>query len=91
MQSLLDDKDTYARITKNPGKQIENKLTDILRKWHTRSYIDKKDVYKLRSSDGMLPKAYGVPKIHKQNNPLRIIISYVNTPLYKFATCICTT
>jgi len=37
---------------------------------------------KLRSSDSLLPKAYGLPKIHKENAPLRVIISSINTALY---------
>ncbi|EFN62854.1 hypothetical protein EAG_00122, partial [Camponotus floridanus] len=30
-------------------------------------------------------RAYGLPKIHKPNCPLRIIVSSINSPLYKFA------
>lgn len=37
-------------------------------------------------SDGVLPRAYGLPKIHKTNCPLRIIVSSINSPLHKFAT-----
>lgn len=32
-----------------------------------------------------LPRAYGRPKIHKPNNPLSIIVSYTNSPLYKLS------
>jgi len=32
------------------------------------------------------PKAYGLPKIHKHNTPLRIIILSVNTALYSLAS-----
>jgi len=39
----------------------------------------------LRSSDSPLPKAYGLLKIHKENTPLRIIVSSVNTALYPLA------
>jgi len=39
----------------------------------------------LRSSDSLLPKAYGLPKVHKKNIPLRIIVSSINTTLYPFA------
>jgi len=37
---------------------------------------------KLRSSDSLLPKAYSLPKIHKENAPLKIIVSSLNTALY---------
>jgi len=39
----------------------------------------------LRSSDSILPKAYGLPKIHTENTPYRIIVSSVNTTLYPIA------
>ena len=36
-------------------------------------------------SDGSLPRAYGLPKIHKPGCPLRIVSS-VGSPLYSLAT-----
>lgn len=33
----------------------------------------------------MLPRAYGLPKIHKPNCPLRIIVSSINSPLYNLS------
>lgn len=42
----------------------------------------------LFSTDGILPRAYGLPKIHKNSDPLRIIVSYVNSPLYKLSSCL---
>jgi len=33
-----------------------------------------------------LPKAYGLPKVHKKDTPLRIIVSSRNTTLYSFAS-----
>lgn len=39
----------------------------------------------MHSSDSILPKAYGLPKIHKHNTPFRIIVSSINTSLYPLA------
>jgi len=41
---------------------------------------------RLRSSDASLPKAYGLPKIHKENLSFRIIVSSINTALYKIGS-----
>jgi len=38
--------------------------------------------------DCPLPKAYALPKIHKKEIPFRIIVSSINSTLYKFATYI---
>ena len=36
----------------------------------------------LYSSDGLCPRFYGLPKIHKTGIPLRPIFSFVNSPSY---------
>jgi len=33
----------------------------------------------------MLPRAYGLPKLHKEGHPLRIIVSSLNSPSYELA------
>jgi len=33
-------------------------------------------------SDGILPRTYGLPKIHKRDFPFRIIVSCINSPVY---------
>ncbi|EZA62948.1 hypothetical protein X777_15541 [Ooceraea biroi] len=33
-----------------------------------------------------LPRAYGLPKIHKDGCPLRIIVSCINSPLYALSS-----
>jgi len=37
------------------------------------------------NNDGTIPRAYGLPKIHKMGYPLRIIVTSVNSPLYNLA------
>lgn len=40
-------------------------------------------VCSLKCTTGVFPKIYFLPKIHKPNSPLRPIVSFVGTPLYK--------
>jgi len=86
MEEMLSDEDTYSVIRKNPIKNIENTLNNILKKWLQCNYITKQQYYKFHSSDSKLPKAYGLPKIHKHNTPFRIIVSSINTALYSLAS-----
>ena len=56
----------------------------ILNDWRLKGYLGK-DIKKdeINNDNSNLARAYGLPKIHKENNPLRIIISDINSP-----TCI---
>lgn len=85
MSMLLADNNTYTIVNKNPIRKLIGNLHNLLVRWKARDYISN-SVYKaLNCTDGILPRAYGLPKIHKQNSPLRIIVSSRNTPLYGFA------
>jgi hypothetical protein len=44
--------------------------------------ISKTTYEKLYSSDGLSPRFYGLPKIHKPEIPLRPVVSFVNYPTY---------
>ena len=45
--------------------------------------IINEDLYMmLYSSDGLSPRFYGLPKIHKTGIPLRPIVSFINSPTY---------
>jgi len=85
MEEILKDINTYTIVNKDPSLSIERKLNYIVKKWYKEEYISKTELLRLRSSDSLLPKAYGLPKIHKKNTPLRIIVSSINTTLYPFA------
>jgi len=86
VEELLKDVSTYTVVKKNPIKSIENNLNNMLKKWLQNDYISKQQYFKLHSSDSILPKAYGLPKIHKNNTPFRIIVSSINTALYSIAS-----
>jgi len=86
MEELLNDQNTYTIVTKNPIKSIENNLNNMVKKWLQKEFISKQQFAKLRSSDSVLPRAYGLPKIHKTNTPFRLIVSSVNTALYYLAS-----
>ena len=85
MNVVLQDTDTYIEIKKDPIKKIESDLNNILKTFLNKEYITRQQYYFLRSSDKSLPKAYGLPKIHKDGFPLRIIVSTINSPLYSIA------
>ncbi|XP_018368506.1 PREDICTED: uncharacterized protein LOC108764666, partial [Trachymyrmex cornetzi] len=85
MKTMLNDIDTYILIKKDPVRKLTTAVRTLLTRWKNKEYIDNKKYRFLYCSDGKLPCAYGVPKIHKQGYPLRIIISSIGSPLYPLA------
>lgn len=85
MNDLLSHSTTYELLDNNPVKKLTSQLRDILTRWKSKSYIPPQVYKRLYTSDGILPRAYGVPKIHKDNYPFRIIVSSINSPLYEMA------
>jgi len=64
---------------------MEQKLNSLLKRWLSLGYITKQQLFGLKASDSLLPKAYGLPKVHKKEITFRIIISSVNSTCYSFA------
>ena len=80
------DSDTYVLIKKDSTKKLTTALRSMLTRWKTKGHIKDSDYRTLYCSDGSLPRAYGLPKIHKLGCPLIIIVSSVGSPLYSLAT-----
>jgi len=85
MIEILADSNTYTIINKDPIKKLSNSIRNILSNWLKKEYIDIRTYKKLLITDGLLPRAYGLPKLHKEGYPLRIIISSLKSPLYELA------
>jgi len=71
-------------IQRNPinrGSQKEN-----LNVGYKKKYITGYTYTRLNSSNAILPRAYGLPKIHKTDYPLRTIVSSIGSPLHNLAT-----
>lgn len=84
MTNLLNNTNTYLTVNKNSTKKLINELHCLLSKWKKKSYISDIKYKSLNCTDGVLPIAYGLPKIHKPDCFLRINVSSVNTPIYNF-------
>jgi len=82
MEELLQDKNIYEIVKKNPITNIEKKLNSMIKQWFQIEFTSKQTYLSLHSTDSNLPKAYGLPKIHKANYPHRIIVFSINTALY---------
>ncbi|KYN18734.1 hypothetical protein ALC57_08963 [Trachymyrmex cornetzi] len=85
VKTMLDDKDTYMKILKDPTSKINNNLRQLLAGWKKQNYISESTYKQLYCSDGNIPRAYALPKVHKLNCPIKIIISSLDSALYNLA------
>jgi len=75
MRELLSDSNTYEIIKKDPTKRLTNDVRVLLMDWFKKDYINAHMYRRMLITDCLLPRAYGLPKIHKDGCPLRIKLS----------------
>jgi len=65
---------------------MNDTLKILLTRWKNWDYISFVKYKSLYCSDGILPRAYGLPKIHKCDNSFRLITASIDSPfmLYHF-------
>jgi len=69
IELMLQDNNTYITVEKNPISNLEKNLNIMLKKWLQQGFISPKPTYFSFSSDSILPKAYGLLKVHKKKLP----------------------
>jgi hypothetical protein len=88
IKALLDDKDTYEPIAKDPTHTYKNKLEGILRRFKKEGNLSYELYNYLKPTSENAPKFYGLPKVHKQNTPLRPIVSSCGSITCNTAKCL---
>lgn len=85
MNSLLDDRKTYKKLTIDPTPSVERKMNALLLQLKRKGAITDDQYSKLKWSAGRLPLLYGLPKVHKPTDPLRPVVSFVHSPTYQLS------
>jgi len=78
--------DTYIKVNKDPTKKLTSDIRNVLARWKSKDYITNSTYNSIYCSDGNLPRAYGLLKIHKPGHTFRIIISSIDTSTHALAT-----
>ncbi|XP_044760307.1 uncharacterized protein LOC123317762 [Coccinella septempunctata] len=85
MQELLDDKTTYKGMKRDMTVTMEKKNNKIVKDWLQEKYITAQEAKTMIVHNSKISKMYGLPKVHKENIPLRPIVSFIQSPLYKLS------
>ncbi|XP_043263261.1 uncharacterized protein LOC122403673 [Colletes gigas] len=84
IQDLLHTS-TYTKINKDPTPGISRITNQFIKQANLSLEISKS----ITSTEPQPPKLYGLPKIHKDNIPLRPIVSAINSPTHNLAKYLC--
>ena len=79
---MLSDERTYQRVDKDPASSLERKLNSLLLSLKKKGSLCQTTYDRLRSTGGLTPFIYSLPKIHKPDVPLRPIVSFCTSPSY---------
>ena len=87
INALLSDNDIYSKlvIKRNPLNNITKDVNDFVCQLLLDNKIKQDKYYWLHCSKAVMPRFYGLPKIHRVNVPLRPIVSFVNAPTYNIS------
>jgi len=85
IEDMLKDSETYSIINNDPIKKLTKEIRELLTRWKNKGFITKNTYNAIYCSDGNLPRAYGLPKIHKPGLTFRIIVSSIDSPTYPLA------
>ena len=82
---LLVDVTTYEKRKRDPTRVYKSKLVNTMKEWKRTNTMSDALYYKIYPVLEAIPKFYGLPKIHKDNIPVRPIESRIGSITYKTA------
>ena len=85
MDALVNDKQTYQVLKRDPTPALQRKLNSKLLDLKKTDAIDIQRYNRLRCPVSQPPKLYGLPKLHKPNIPMRPIVSFCGSPTYQLS------
>ena len=85
MDSLVNDKQTYEVLKRDPTPALQRKLNNKLLTLKKTDKIDFRRYNRLRCSVPQPPKLYRLPKLHKPNIPMRPKVSFCGSPTFQLS------
>ena len=84
-QQLLQDPNTYQTIPTDPTTKLKSRLISKLKKIKLDTRMEDTTYRRMYPTGAVIPNFYGLPKVHKENTPLRPIVSSIGSVSYGVA------
>ena len=85
VENDLNDNTTYNKVNKDILTTVNNKVKKLVKNLHSNGHIDDKTKKYMMPGNIRYGKVKANPKVHKKDNPIRTIISTINSPTEKLA------
>jgi hypothetical protein len=85
IDALLSDREAYKTCDGDPMKKLTGKINQNLKRLRDAGAMSQSEWARIKPVDAALPRFYGLPKIHKDGNPLRPIVAYNGSPTHGLA------
>ena len=93
MTTILGDATKFLKLgpvdTHDKTPKVEATLNEFLAELRDAKQITDELFQSVRSTGAIRPRMYGLPKIHKEGNPLRPILSMTGSPQYNLSKWLC--
>ena len=76
MHQLLSDKNTYTKVKSNPIKKTEKLMNRKFLNFKRKNKICDSTYLNIRRTHGLIPRIYGLIKVHKEIRPIVFMISF---------------
>lgn len=80
IRNILHSTD-FKKLPRDPTLTIQTKCNKYIEKLEKSKYITKEKAKEMKTYSSVAPRIYGNPKVHKNDFPMRPIVSSINSPL----------
>ena len=81
----LQDTETYEEKNVDTTPSLRVKINSFLKKLSDKTILSRQQYLHLFANSATVPLFYALVKIHKVGNPIRPIVSFINSPSYNIA------
>ena len=81
MEELLGNVENFEMLDQDPLKKLKSSSFRMADNWRKRGLLGEDTRWRdIDTTNTVLARCYGLRKIHKENYPLRLVVSTINTP-----------